>query len=432
MPNRPALATALATAASAHFRRVVAALALLLALLPARGAAASVRKDGAWPPSEKAVSFQYQGQREGGLTKLAEQAGWSLVISDRASVYSPHVLTLSLKDQAPADVLDALLEDGAFVAVRKGSLVRIDLLDAGAGEPGAGDAAPLAKSPPPADADAEDMKVMGGDGAVEKGRVVRNLTVMGGHCDVYGRVTGDVSVMGGSVVIHEGAVVEHDVSTMGGHIEIRAGADVRGHASTLGGSIEDASGARVSGHVKGASVGKSARAADKGVLRRLSDALANTALLFLLGVVFLAVAPARMESLRLEVARAPMKQVGLGVVGLGGFLLGVVLLCVTVVGLPLAGVALLLGVVALYASLVAALTTLGAGLVRHKSENPYVHLAVGCLVFLIASPLPWIGPWLVFALVLLAVGTLVSTRVAGFFPTKKRGAERELAEPPYR
>lgn len=413
------------------FARLLALALGLVVLAHAAVAEASVRKEGDWPDSEKVVTFQHEGTRVGGLEKLAEQAGWSLVLTDKGGLSTPRTVSISMKAQEPADVLDALLEDGAFVAYRKGSLVRIDVLDGGV----ASATAPLAPDAPVALADdAEDLKVMGGTGVVEKGQIVRNLTVMGGHCDVYGRVVGDVSVMGGSVVLHEGALVEHDVTTMGGHVEIKRGAEVRGRASTLGGSIEDAEGAIVSGHVDGARVGKShaSPSTASGLLRRVSDAVTNTALLFLLGVVFLAVAPVRMEALRVAVARSPMKQVGLGVVGALGFLVAVVLLCVTIVGVPLAGVALVLGLVALYAGMVAALTTLGAALSKHKTDNQYAHLAVGCGVFLVTYPLPWIGPWLVAALMLVGVGALVSTRVAGYFPAKKGERVSVPPEGPYR
>jgi hypothetical protein len=403
-------------------------------------AQASVKKEGTWPADEKAVSFQYEGARIGGLEKLAEQAGWSLVLSDKAALASPRTVSVALKGQSPADVLDALLDDGEFVAIRKGTLVRVELVDAGAKDVSAtSDATPVVATTSRTDAtgdDAEDLKVMGGHGQLDKGQTVRNLTVMGGSCDVYGRVDGDVSVMGGRVTLHEGAVVEHDVTTMGGHVEIERGATVRGRYATLGGSIHREDGAVVSGHVEGAGVGKSSSKRSDGpksFIHRVGDAVSNTAILFVLGVVFLAIAPKRMEMLRVEVARAPMRQVGLGIVGFFGFLVAVIVLCVTVIGIPVALIAVFLGLVGLYGGMVAGLAVIGAALVRHKSENPYVHLAVGCFVFFVVYPLPFIGPPLTFALLLLGVGVLVSTRFAGFFPTKKKADTVDIGgEGPYR
>jgi hypothetical protein len=120
-------------------------------------------------------------------------------------------------------------------------------------------------------------------------------------------------------------------------------------------------------------------------------------------------------------------------VGFFGFLVAVVVLCVTVIGIPVALIAVFLGLVGLYGGMVAGLTVIGAALVRHKSENPYVHLAVGCFVFFVVYPLPFIGPPLTFALLLLGVGVLVSTRFAGFFPAKKKADTVDIGgEGPYR
>jgi hypothetical protein len=419
----------------------VAALALAIAcILHTSFAAASVRKAGTWPEGEKAVTFRYDGPREGGLDKLAEEAGWSLVLSDKAAMTSSRTVSVSLKNQPPADVLEALLDDGEFVATRKGTLVRLELVDAGSKDVTAADAPAEAsaaqvvtthKSDDDDDDDGDEMKVMGGRGDLEKGRTVKSLTVMGGHCDVYGHVTGDLAVMGGTVVLHDGAVVEHDATTMGGHIEIEKGAEVRGHVLTLGGSIHRQDGAVVSGHVEGGTVHSVDNRHERGFMRRVGDAVSNTALLFVLGVIFLAVAPKRMETLRVEVARAPMKQLGFGIVGFFGFLLAAVLLCVTIVGVPVALVGIFLGIVAMYGGMVAALTVVGAALVRHKSENPYAHLAVGCALFFVVYPLPWIGPWLVVSLMSVGIGALVTTRVAGYFPEKKKKVE-VASEGPYR
>jgi len=419
---------------------LAAAIVCILQLFPGRALAAVERK-GVWPADEKVVSFQYEGPRVGGLEKLAEQAGWSLVLSDKGALTSPRTVSVSLKGQAPSDVLDALLDEGDFVATRKGTLVRVDLRDAGAADVAAAPEPNDAPKPKPRDdeprpsaaADADELKVMGGHGELPKGRSVRNVVVMGGTCDVYGRVTGDVSVMGGRVNLREGAIVEHDVTTMGGQVEMEKGAEVWGQMNTLGGILHKEDGAKVGKQVEVAGTSERDEKHKRSFVQRVGDAVSNTALLFVLGVVLLALAPKRMETLRIEVARAPMRQLGLGIVGFVGFLVAIVVLCVTVIGLPLALIAALLGFVGLYGGMVAALTVLGAALVRHKSENVYVHLAVGCAIFFFVYPLPYVGPPLVLGLLFVGVGVLVSTRFAGYFPAKKPPVEGEaVGEGPYR
>lgn len=416
--------------------RVTARVALFMATImcimhfSSGRAAAAVERKGDWPSDEKAVSFAYEGPRIGGLEKLAEQAGWSLVLSDKGALASTRTVAVTLKNQSPADVLDALLDERDLVAIRKGTLVRIEVRDAGTADVAAIPvAAPSAEK---SSGEGEELTVMGGHGELPKGSVAHNVTVMGGGCDVYGHVTGDVTVMGGRATLHEGAIVDHDVTTMGGHVEILKGAEVRGKANTFGGSIRKDDGAKVGKHVDVGAVVEKEPKEEKPFLQRISDAVSNTALLFVLGVVLLALAPKRMESLRLEVARAPMRQLGLGIVGFVGFLVAIVVLSVTVIGIPIALIGILLGLVGLYGGMVAALTVLGAALVRHKSDNVYVHLAVGCAIFFFVYPLPYVGPPLTFGLLFVGVGVLVSTRFAGFLPSKKKAPAPPTSETPYR
>jgi hypothetical protein len=95
--------------------------------------------------------------------------------------------------------------------------------------------------------------------------------------------------------------------------------------------------------------------------------------------------------------------------GIGSVVL-LVALCVSIIGIPVAIAAVLLGVFTLYAGIASVLTTIGAALVAHRSNNPYVHLLVGCTLFLALSLVPWVGGIVTFAVVMVAVGVLVTTR----------------------
>jgi hypothetical protein len=140
-------------------------------------------------------------------------------------------------------------------------------------------------------------------------------------------------------------------------------------------------------------------------------------LLFVFGCVLLALATGRMDRLRLETAARPMRSFALGVVAAIGFgiagAIALTILCVTVVGIPFAVFAVLFAVFAVYGAIAAVLTTFGAAVVGHKTQNPYVHLLVGCVAFLIASALPWVGGLATFAITMIAIGVLTSTRLAG-------------------
>ena len=70
------------------------------------------------------------------------------------------------------------------------------------------------------------------------------------------------------------------------------------------------------------------------------------------------------------------------------------------------------------AAFTAALATVGRALVKHKSDSVYVHLAAGCLLYLVAGHLPFIGGWITLVLALIGIGTLVATRFGGLWPGK--------------
>jgi hypothetical protein len=117
-------------------------------------------------------------------------------------------------------------------------------------------------------------------------------------------------------------------------------------------------------------------------------------------------------------AARPMRSIALGIVGGLAFLLVLVALCVTVIGIPIAIVALLVAIFAVLGGMGAVLGVVGEALLRHKTENPYVHLAVGCALFVAVSWVPWAGCIVGVALVLAAIGVLVATRCAGLLPKK--------------
>ncbi len=138
------------------------------------------------------------------------------------------------------------------------------------------------------------------------------------------------------------------------------------------------------------------------------------------GAVLLALATKRMDSLKVEVASRPMRSFALGVVGSLVGLIAIVVLCITLIGIPLVIVGALGAVVAIYGSITAVLTTVGQALLGHKTSNPYVHLAAGCLLLFIGSSIPVFGAFLVAAVVLTSIGALVATRAAGFVPPRVR------------
>jgi cytoskeletal protein CcmA (bactofilin family) len=275
-----------------------------------------------------------------------------------------------------------------------------------------------------------DKTVMGGNLTIVKGEQVRDLSVFGGNVDIEGEVWGDVTVFGGSVRVHEGGRVHGDATVFGGKLELDNSARVDGDVSCVGGDVLRDPGSVVGGDVtvKGGHDGE--HTADQsshhepraGFLYRTADgvldAIRLAAVLFVIGTVLIALAGRRMDQLRLEVATRPMRSIAIGLLGMFTSIVVLVALCVTLIGIPVAAIVAIVGGFGVLGAMCAVLSVVGEALLRHKTENPYVHLAVGCGLFVALSSIPWVGGFVVLAVLLAGVGVLFATRGAGLFVRK--------------
>ncbi|WP_433930248.1 hypothetical protein AB3662_40355 [Sorangium cellulosum] len=433
-----------------------AALGAAIGISASGAATAEITRKGSWPEVEPKVSLEVSGEpRNEALKRVAREAGWSLLLN----VPPGDVVELHVQDQPADKVLELLLADGSYVATRDGDLIAIAPAATAspsapgprpAPEPPASPAAPAPPEPPASLDDVEDEDdeddeearpasrgrdrfVTGGSLRIERGEVVHDVSVIGGSLDVWGTVTGDIDVMGGSTHVHEGARVRGDVSTVGGPLTVADGARIDGDVDVVGGPFRRGERARIKGDVNNevSPVGDSGPGA-KGastLARRAGNAVTRTALLFAFGAVMLALWPRRMETLKVEIAARPMRSFALGVVGVLGAVALAVALCVTLIGIPFAVIGLLLAVIAVVAGGCAVLETAGAGAFGHRTRNPYVHLAIGCLGLLLVSGIPYVGGAICAAVGLIGAGALVATRLAGLIRPRPRG---DAATGPYR
>jgi hypothetical protein len=449
-------------------------------------ASAAVKHEGDWPATEAAVSLDATNlPADEAIKRLADAAGWSVMV--KAQPEGHDLLTLHLKNQPPAKVLDLILSSGNYVAKRDGTMVSIERGSA-ADDEGASDddvknaksiasaalaaaasamnghaAPPSPPSPPspptpptppsPPEVGAHghhhghhhgsDRTVTGGHMTISKGESVGDVVVLGGSVDILGDVAGDLSVFGGSAHVHDGGEVHGDAVMLGGALDVDDGATIDGDVSRIGGSFHSGSNAHVGGESRDEKSGLSISVSDDDddeesaakvksaaphelhsrlphFISAVGTTLTESSLLFVFGAVLLALATKRMDSLKVEVASRPMRSFALGVVG---SLLGAValcVLCVTIIGIPLAIVGALGAVVAVYGSITAVLTTLGQAILAHKTSNPYVHLAAGCLILFVGGSIPVLGGLVIAAVVLTSIGALVATRAAGFVPPRVR------------
>ncbi len=407
--------------------------------LGASTASALVERAGSWPENEPVVSIDVSGtSRSEALKKLADAAGWSLMVSNPPD----GTVDLHLKGQAPGKVLELLLADGEFIATREGTLVSIARKPAsgamGLGgltppTPASPPVVPVAPEPPippvppappvPPGARGDDRFVAGGELTIEAGETVHDVAVFGGELEVFGLVTGDIQVMGGQVVIHEGGRVLGDASVLGGEIQLESGARLEGSVEVIGGAVERDDGAIVGGKiVEGPSEPEDdgeEEQVESSFLVDAGESATQSAMLFVFGSLLLTLATDRLRKMAAELAARPGRSFGLGVLGLLGASVLLVALCVTVVGIPFAMVGVMVAMLGMGAGATAGLLTFGHAIMRHRSDNPYAHLAVGALALFFARLLPFVGDVLAPALVVVGFGAFVATRAAGYWPAKK-------------
>ena len=107
-------------------------------------------------------------------------------------------------------------------------------------------------------------------------------------------------------------------------------------------------------------------------------------------------------------------------------MVAVAISAVTVVGIPLAVVGSVVGALLLYVGVVAVLGLVGELLLRQRTKNEFVHLAVGAALFAIVTQVPVVGTWVGFATAAMGIGVLVTARAnatsKGGFGSTDRGA----------
>lgn len=388
------------------FTRIALCGSLLLA--PAL-ASAAVDYRGDWPSEAATVSLDFADMpKTEALLQLGRAAGWNMVV--RGDLAGHERVNLHVTDEDPRAVLDAMLGDTDVTVKRSGKLVEVIATTP---------TAPAAPAAPPQRevSKGSDRTVIGKSLRIEKDETVKDVAVTGGSLDVYGHVTGDLLVTGGSAVVHAGGVVDGDALAVGGRIHVEEGGRIGGEGKVIGGVYTKGQQTLLSSSDttddEEPSPSVVARAASA-----LRDALSSFSLLFVIGALFLAAAPERMSRLRVAVVQRPVAQIAYGLVGLVCAVVAGAVLCITLVGIPFVVVGALLAALATSASLAALLTTAGEAVLAHRSKNMYVHLAAGSAAYALLGLVPWIGGWVQLAVFLAAVGCLVTTRVAGFFERK--------------
>ncbi|MET0341721.1 MAG: polymer-forming cytoskeletal protein [Polyangiales bacterium] len=420
-----------------------------------------LRREGAWPSDERVTLKVEAMPRAEAIRKLADAVGWSVIV--RGVGNEP--VDVRVVKQPAARVLELILAGEPFVARRDGTMIAIaraaDVAPIDARlRPPSGPNMPVPPPPPepppppkPPKMPGSDKLVTAGNSVIRADEVVANLTVLAGNVDVYGTINEDLAVFAGNVRVRPGAVVHGDVSAVAGNVKIDEGAQIEGDVSGVVGHVsrgdrahddddtaaddedaDDAEAARAIArkykrwardfdphdpkHRDADDEDEDDADAETGVFARVEqagNAVARSALLFAFGAVVLAFAGTRAQRLQAEAAARPLHALVVGGVSLTIAVIAMFVLTVTIIGIPLVLFGILALAVGTYVGICAALTALGRALLHARTPSPYLHLALGCALYLVASSLPGIG-WLVTAaVVMIGVGALVRTRAGGLF-----------------
>lgn len=116
-----------------------------------------------------------------------------------------------------------------------------------------------------------------------------------------------------------------------------------------------------------------------------------------------------------------MRSFATGVVSLFAGILAAIVVSLTVIGFPVAVVAILAAVLGTFAGICCALEIVGCALLAHRTKNPYVHLACGGLIFVLVGAIPKVGGLINLLVGFTAFGALVMTRGAGLVPMTLKG-----------
>jgi hypothetical protein len=254
-----------------------------------------------------------------------------------------------------------------------------------------------------AGAEARDIAVVAGSVRLEPGATAREVAaVLGGVTLDGGATAREVVAVGGDVVIGPGAVVEQDVVSVGGRVRIDPSAEV--------GSSRSISIPSLPGLVGFGATGLLADHAPSPAWTVL-QVLVKFGVLFVLGLLVLALFPRRLDAVAGSIVASPWKSVLAGLLGSIAMPLLTLLLVVTVIGIPLVAVQVLAMIAAGVVGVTALTFHLGRSLpLRIPRSTQVIQLAIGTAILAVLTALPVIGVLAWIAIWLLAFGAVLRSR----------------------
>ena len=266
-------------------------------------------------------------------------------------------------------------------------------------------------------------KVVSGDVTIGAGERWRDVVALRGNVRLgAGSSARQVTAVLGSVVLEPGASVEREVVAVGGDVHVSQGARVGNDAVSVGGEVVIDPGGTVDGQEVSVSVpgiggllglASSSSPASKSIspLLKVGQALAKYVVFFLLGLLLLAVAPARLDRVTASLSRSPVRDVLVGLLGTVAMPVLTVLLVVTIVGIllvPVQVIAILLAGILGYTALA---LLIGRALpFRPEKGTAVVQLAIGTAIVVAISEIPFVGVMAMVSAWFLVFGAVLRSR----------------------
>jgi cytoskeletal protein CcmA (bactofilin family) len=241
-----------------------------------------------------------------------------------------------------------------------------------------------------------------------------NAMGFGQNVDVDGRVGVDFRGFGNRVDVS--GAVEGDVEGYGGAITLtstaRVGGNLTAHVEDLG-DLTVADGAVVGGIVDERLIAPGERGnryETAGYYLRQVIRLAGA---FVTGLLLLWLFPV-LRDVALPNATAVLRSFGIGLAAAVTLPVAAVIICFTIIGIPLAVLAFLVGAIGLYFSKAVVAQIIGRGVLGNREAPPHyaATLFVGLVIVIVAINLPWIGGIANFLLTLVGFGVIVSLVMA--------------------
>ncbi len=371
---------------------IVAAALLLIGSASAETSDAA-RLEGRLPDNTPRVSIQQtRGTVLDALSAIAEQAGWSLVVTAPERV-SSRALVIQVRTRPANEVLDMVLEAGSLRATFANGVLRVRPdITASSGE------SERRRTPwRRGRGQRRDRVVVGQSLRIEADDVVDKAVAVGGSLTVLGHVRGDAVAVGGSVTVLPGARVEGNAVAIGGTVTVEEGARLDGDNVTLGGEPV--------AWIIGALTPFRAYASYIGF------AWTRSLLFFVIALLVALAFPDHVARVRTFLASRPgLSSLG-GVALLLGFIPLCILLAVTIIGIPLIPVAVMLLIALLFFGITVLAMWLGERIpLLKENKTPLRAVTLGGVALVLVSFIPWMGKPAIFVAVVVSAGATLLSR----------------------